>query len=181
MKKRSVITGIAVLLLLVLATTVFAAPAAKATPFKGSWESAETPTFDPAPPPNAITMFVDGDAWGNATHLGKYTATFEAEVDLACGCSEGDTIHFTAANGDSLYGVGSGFGGPADTPGFNLVTQTYAITGGTGRFDGATGSFTVIRLANNATGVSSGSFDGKIVFPRRASQNRVMVSAPHST
>ena len=145
MKKRSVATGIAVLLILVLASTALAAPAAKATPFKGSWDSFETPTFVPAPPPDATTMLVDGDAWGNATHLGKYTATFEATVDLVCGCSEGDTVHFIAANGDSLNGVGFGSGGPSGTPGFSLVIQEYEITGGTGRFDGATGSFKVTR------------------------------------
>jgi hypothetical protein len=136
----------------------------KATPFEGSWDSSETPTFVPAPPPGATTMFVDGTASGNATLLGKYTATFKATVDLGCGCSQGDSIHFIAANGDSLYGLGQGVGVP-DKPGFNRVTQAYTIMGGTGRFVGATGNFIVIRLANNATGVSKGSFDGSIVIP----------------
>ena len=162
MNKRSIATGIALLLMLVLASTAFAAPTAKATPFKGSWDSSEIPTFifDPPPP----TMLVDGHAWGNATHLGKYTATFAATVNLECSCSVGDTVHFTAANGDSLDGSGSGVGVLSDTPGFNLVTQTYAITGGTGRFADATGSFIVTRLANNATGDSSGSIKGEIVL-----------------
>ena len=84
-------------------------------------------------------------------------------MNLACGCSVGDTVHFIAANGDSLYGVGAGSGVPSDTPGYTLVTQFYAITGGTGRFAGATGHFTVTRLVNDATGVSKGSFDGTIV------------------
>ena len=166
MKKRRVTTGIAALLLLILATTAFAAPAGKATPFKGSWDSSEIPTFFPAPPPDAITMYVDLDAWGNATHLGEYTAKFEATVDVAeCGCSEGDTIHFIAANGDSLYGVGSAVGVPVPgKPGFNEVTHALAITGGTGRFIDASGSFTVIRLVNRATGMSYGSFEGTIVL-----------------
>ncbi len=88
-------------------------------------------------------------------------------VDVAgCGCSEGDSIHFIAANGDSLYGLGSAVGVPVpDKPGFNLVTHHFGIMGGTGRFVGATGNFTVIRLVNLATGVSSGSFDGSIVIP----------------
>ena len=140
---------------------------AKATPFKGSWDSSETPTFVPAPPPDATIMFVDGHASGNADQLGKYTATFKATVNLGCGCSQGDSIQFIAANGDSLYGLGQGIGVP-DKPGFNRVTQTYTIMGGTGRFVGATGNFVVIRLANSATGVSSGSFDGSIVIPSRA-------------
>jgi hypothetical protein len=142
-----------------------AAPTTKATPFQGSWDSSETPTFVPAPPPDATIMFVDGTASGNATHLGKYTAAFKATVNLACGCSQGDSIHLIAANGDSLYALGQGVGVP-DKPDFNRVTQAYTIMGGTGRFAGATGNFVVIRLANNATGVSSGSFDGNIVLPR---------------
>jgi len=143
-----------------------AATVAKATPFKGSWEATETATFEPAPPPAAETMYVDLDAWGNATQLGKYTAHFVATVDVAgCGCSVGDTIAFTAANGDSLYGVGSAVGvPPPDKPGFHEVTHIMAITGGTGRFAGATGRFTVVRLVNLATGESTGSFNGTIAL-----------------
>jgi hypothetical protein len=163
MKSRLLFTSLLVVAAMMMASAAFAAPTAKATPFKGSWDSSEKPTFVPAPPPDATLMFVDGTASGNATQLGKYTATFKATVDLGCGCSEGDSIHFIAANGDSLYGLGQGVGVP-DKPGFNLVTQAYRIMGGTGRFAGATGNFVVIRLANNATGVSSGSFDGQIVL-----------------
>ena len=35
-------------------------------------------------------------------------------------------------------------------------------SGGMGRFEGATGSFTIDRLLNQGTHVSSGSFDGTI-------------------
>ena len=166
MKKRSITTGITALLLLVLATTAFAAPAGKATPFKGSWDASEIQNFSPAPPPDALTMHVDLDAWGNATHLGNYTAKFEAIVDVAgCSCSEGDTIHFIAANGDSLHGVGTAVGvSVPGKPGFHEVTHAFAITGGTGRFVDASGSFTLIRLVNLATRVSSGSFEGTVVL-----------------
>lgn len=161
MKSRLLFVALLAVAVMMTASTAFAA---QATPLKGSWDSSEIPTFVPAPPPDAVTMYVDGDASGNATHLGKYIAKFEATVNLACGCSVGDTVHFIAANGDSLYGVGAGSGVPSDTPGYTLVTQFYAITGGTGRFAGATGNFTVTRLVNNATGVSKGSFDGTIVL-----------------
>ncbi|MFN8470292.1 MAG: hypothetical protein U0X20_32355 [Caldilineaceae bacterium] len=143
-----------------------ASPPTKPMTIKGSWDSSETPTFVPAPPPDATIMFVDGHASGNADQLGKYTATFKATVNASCGCSQGDSIQFIAANGDSLYGLGQGIGVP-DKPGFARVTQTYAIMGGTGRFVGATGNIVVIRLANTATGVSSGSFEGSIVIPSR--------------
>jgi hypothetical protein len=164
MKSRLLFTSLLAVAAMMITSAAFAAPTAKATPFKGSWDSSETPTFAPVAPPDATLMFVDGNASGNATQLGKYAATFKATVDLGCGCSQGDSIHFIAANGDSLYGLGQGIGVP-DKPGFNRVTQAYRIMGGTGRFAGATGNFVVIRLANNATGVSSGSFDGSIVIP----------------
>ena len=141
--------------------------AAKATPFKGSWDSSETQTFVPTPPPDATIMFVDGKASGNADLLGKYTATYKATVNLGCGCSQGASIQFIAANGDSLYGLGQGVGVP-DKPGFARVTETYTIMGGTGRFVGATGNVFVIRMINMATGVSSGSLDGTIVIPSGA-------------
>jgi hypothetical protein len=166
MKSRPLFVALLAVAVMMTASTAFAAPTSKATPLKGIWDSSEIPTFVPAPPPDAVSMCVDGDASGNATHLGTYTAKFEATINLACGCSVGDTVHFIAANGDDLYGVGARSGVPSDTPGYTLVTQFYAITGGTGRFAGATGKFTVTRLANNATGVSKGSFNGTIVLAR---------------
>jgi hypothetical protein len=39
------------------------------------------------------------------------------------------------------------------------------LTGGTGRFEGASGSFTVERVLNRATGISTGTLSGTIVLP----------------
>ena len=165
MNRRSLIAVLLAVVAMMMTTSAFAAPQGKATRLQGSWNSSETSTFSPAPPPDATAMVVDGKASGIATHLGKYTATFKATVDLACGCSEGDTIRFVASNGDTLDAVGWGEGRPiAAVPGHHLVTQTYVITGGTGRFDGASGSLVVLRLVNLATGVSEGSFTGSLVL-----------------
>jgi hypothetical protein len=46
-----------------------------------------------------------------------------------------------------------------------MIVETYTIRGGTGPFAGASGSFTVQRLVNKITGVTSGLFDGNIVIP----------------
>ena len=164
MKKRSVVTGIAVLLLLVLATTAFAAPAAAKgpVPFKGSIQSVENTVFEPP-----ATLHIDANGSGNATHLGRYAVTYQVEVDNSTGMGVG-SLTFVAANGDSIFADGLGQGNPSDVPGVNRIVERYTITGGTGRFTGATGSFTVERLLTLESGVSSGRFDGQIVIPRRA-------------
>jgi hypothetical protein len=42
------------------------------------------------------------------------------------------------------------------------ITETQTITGGTGRFAGASGTIIIERSANVVTGVSSGSLSGTI-------------------
>jgi hypothetical protein len=45
------------------------------------------------------------------------------------------------------------------------IVETLTITGGTGRFGGASGNITIQRLVNRATFESSGTIDGLIVLP----------------
>ena len=73
-----------------------------------------------------------------------------------------------AANGDSIFTTIVGQGQPTDTPGVNRIAEINTITGGTGRFAGAVGSFTVERLVNLSTGFTSGSFHGTITSPGAA-------------
>jgi hypothetical protein len=56
----------------------------------------------------------------------------------------------------------TGQGTPTAEANVASIVETAAITGGTGRFAGATGAFTIHRILNQVTGVSSGSFDGTI-------------------
>lgn len=160
MKKRSVATGIAVMLMLVLATAAFAAPASAMgpLPFKGSIQSIENIVFEPP-----ATLHIDAIGLGNATHLGLYAVSYHVEVDNSTGVGI-ESLSFVAANGDSISADGLGQGNPSEIPGVNRIVEKYTITGGTGRFAGVTGSFTVVRLVALATGVSSGSFDGEIVL-----------------
>ena len=48
--------------------------------------------------------------------------------------------------------------------------QTATITGGTGRFEGATGSFTAERLYDTVAGTTTGSFQGTISSPGASKQ-----------
>jgi hypothetical protein len=71
---------------------------------------------------------------------------------------------FTAANGDRLTAEASGQA-TLLSPGVLSVAETGVVTGGTGRFAGATGSFAIERTFFLATGVTTGTFEGTISSP----------------
>lgn len=123
-------------------------------PFKGSLVAEEKNVVTP---PN---LLVDGTAEGTATHLGRYTATFKVVVTLATGTATG-TYVFTAANGDTLVATFTGVGVPAG-PEVADITENATVTGGTGRFATASGTFTIRRVLQQATGGSTGSIEGRI-------------------
>jgi hypothetical protein len=54
------------------------------------------------------------------------------------------------------------------TPGVDRIVEINTITGGTGRFEGAKGPFTLERLLGVTTGFTSGSFQGTITSPGAA-------------
>jgi hypothetical protein len=166
MKKTLITITIALLLPILLASTTFAAPAAaeKQLLLKGSLQAVETDTLE------FPTLFVDASGSGNATQLGRFTVSYQAIIHLfpdGAGTAS-VSAHLVAANGDSLFAEGSGLGVPTETPNISRIVERYTITGGTGRFAGASGSFTVERLLNQATGVTSGTIDGDIVIPSEA-------------
>ena len=127
-------------------------------PFKGSWASVETDTVVAFP-----TLHVDLEGSGNATQLGRFTEEGEFFVNLLTlnGCG---TEVLTAANGDTVNAAGCGQATPTATPGVLSIEENLVITGGTGRFAGATGSFTRVRVVD-ALGSSTGSIEGTISSP----------------
>ena len=136
-----------------LASVAVSATAAE-TPFKGSVNAVETGTTV------GPTRFLVRDGGGTATHLGKYTEHITMQINLPTRHSIGAAT-FTAANGDTLTATVEGQATPT-SPGELSIVEVYTITGGTGRFAGATGTFTLESTANQATGVSSGTFSGVI-------------------
>jgi len=126
-------------------------------PFKGRLDG--TATITGGPP--FLSVSIEGT--GNATHLGRFTVEIPHLVNTMNRTSTG-TYQFTAANGDTLT---AGFTGQATltAPGVLSVVETATITGGTGRFAGATGSFSVERLFNQVTGLTTGSFEGTSPSP----------------
>jgi hypothetical protein len=148
-------------------TAVLTVPAAaqKQVPFKGAIQGSEIDTPLGGPPPT--TLSVDGSVKGIATHVGTFSLTYKLTVNLADGTATG-FAQLIAANGDSIYTTILGQGVETDTPGVASITEINTITGGTGRFAGAKGSFIVERLVNLATGFTSGSFHGAITSPGAA-------------
>ena len=148
--------------LVLLAMTVTAAAAQKQVPFKGSMQGQEIDTPEGGPPPT--TLSADGNTTGIATNVGQFSFSYQLTVNLANGTATG-SAQLIAASGDSIFTTVAGSSEPTATPGVLSITEVDTITGGTGRFAGAQGSFTVERLANQATGFTSGSFHGAITSP----------------
>src|SRR5215218_5991459 len=95
-----------------------------ARPFQGSAQGYITAQI----PPNGLFLEMSG----HATHLGHFTR--EEYAYLGADGSVVGTIVFTAANGDELWvEIDGAFTSATDVEG------RYIITGGTGRFQGATG------------------------------------------
>lgn len=100
---------------------------------------------------------------GTASHLGRFTLVGNITLNLLLASGTG-TGSYTAANGDVL--TVTSVGQASIAAGIATVTETVTVTGGTGRFDGATGTLIVVRRVVQATGVSSGTIDGTITIAK---------------
>ena len=129
------------LLLACLAAVFISAPnpasARDQVPFSGTLSGyVETSEFlDPC------TIHAHAVLFGNATHLGAFTGTGEFYQDV---CNPPNityfgSVHLFAANGDELANTFEGYLTPTGTPGVFDNHENTDVTGGTGRFTGATG------------------------------------------
>ncbi len=135
-----------------LAALMLSAPAIAAgqlVPFKGRSSGAVTTVGVDLVAGIAHTR-VEGE--GQATHLGHFTQTGDVGVDLATGNARG-TWTLTAANGDMLFLEMEAYG-IDPTHGVGAFT----VVGGTGRFEGATGSYEQIITFAVAPGTSDSTF-----------------------
>jgi hypothetical protein len=141
--------------LALLSFVAFCGPAAAGedVPFKGRLNGVVTIT--PAPPNLNVLI----EASGNATHLGNFTLVVPHVVNPATQTGSG-SYEFTAANGDLLF---ADFQGSATAiPGGLRLVENATITGGTGRFASASGSFICERTFNFASRATTGTFEGTI-------------------
>jgi hypothetical protein len=129
-----------------------------ARPFKGSC----TTTFNPAPFPLPPIHHQTDVGTCQLTHLGRTEFYGEQDINFVAGTQTGSR-RLTAANGDALYfthvGTSSSVG-----QGQVRFTALATITGGTGRFAGATGSALVTGVATLATTSASFTLDGSISY-----------------
>ena len=127
-------------------------------PFRGTLQSNESySTIFP-------TMFVTATGSGEATLLGQITVNYQAEVNLS-DLSQSGSVSLAGIDGDSLLAAGGGQAIEDGAPGMFSVVEIYTITGGTGRFGGASGTLTLKRLVSVKAGITFGSFEGYIVLP----------------
>lgn len=144
MKKRS-ISG---LLALVLLACITQAATVKEVPMKGNGSGQITGQ-------NGAEITAVGH--GEATQLGKFTR--EEVILVGAGGAVSGTMVFTAADGSQLFCEFVG----AFT-GETTVAGTYTFTGGTGRFDGATGA-AFFNITLGEAGSFSFAFAGTIDAP----------------
>ena len=137
MRARAFVVLIGVLAL-IFAVPQVAAAKSKGTdrPLKGPGSG--TTTFDTSTAPFPAT----GEGTAQMSHLGKVTYSLDYTLTPEAGgtFSLAGTSEFVAANGDKFFATFTG-SVPPTGPGTSDATANSTITGGTGRFEGASGSF----------------------------------------
>ena len=144
--------------MILIVTLAVPAAAHKQVSFTGAIQGHE---IDTPPAPNSTSGF--GSATGIATHFGQLSFTYELMISPPN--ATGSAQLLIGANGDSIYTTVSGKLALTSTPGVASIMETYTITGGTGRFVGVTGQFTLERLIDFGTGFTAGLFQGTIIYP----------------
>ncbi|MEA3336767.1 MAG: SMP-30/gluconolactonase/LRE family protein [Chloroflexota bacterium] len=179
MKARILLVLVIVLVLVVagcaplFVTLDDTAPAAsdEAVPFKARYQTYPEPVGPPLD--GILTLKISADGEGDP--LGKSTWYADSQVDLTQVPNlQTGTMAFTAANGDQLFGTFAGESSPLED-GPVSFKGTFQIDGGTGEFEGATGSGVYSGSAEGSEGILE--FDGTLSVPelpgQTASSNQV--------
>jgi hypothetical protein len=112
-------------------------------------------------PLDACHQLAEAVNGGNATQLGRFTGTAEFVLNV-CDLTYVGSYFFRAANGDSISGPFSGSLTPTGVQSVFDNTEIAFITSGTGRFDGATGTFNLGGQIDLNTGTFSLPWEGTI-------------------
>jgi hypothetical protein len=141
-----------------------AVSAGEQRPMKGGYTISVVPVEQRCGP-NALTIGFEGV--GMATHLGRIEGT-------GSNCTSFNLVTeavpiwnglatFVAADGSSISVT---YEGAQDAPvnGRATAANSFTVISGTGRFEGATGSWTSAEVIDFTTGIDRGSFSGSISY-----------------
>jgi hypothetical protein len=166
MKNRNIqfkpTAGLLIPLLLACFAAVFVsaptpARAGDTVPFKGILSGTAISSV-PLDECHVLSEIVNG---GNATQLGRFTGTAEFILNV-CDLTYVGSYVFTGANGDSISGPFTGTLTPTSIEGVFDNNELAFITGGTGRFANATGTFNLGGQIDTNTGTFSLPMQGTI-------------------
>ena len=134
-------------------------PAATQVPLKATFSGPGVAAEIPGDRCPVLTIQITGT--GTSTHLGKFTT-------VQSHCAAPPSLDFTlgeftltAANGDQVFGTYEGEFLPLEPP-LAAIDGALTFTGGTGRFEGATGGGDASGVQNLATGEATVVLDATI-------------------
>ncbi len=129
-------------------------------PFKAGFNN----TSQVLAPPPMVQIQITGE--GSGSHIGKATLAANVTVNLTTPppFSINGTAVITAANGDQIFVSVTGSRTAADATGAYTGTTSNTVTGGTGRFENASGSFEGKITANVTSPNSTVTYQGYISY-----------------
>ena len=131
----------------------------KTVPFKAVFQ-VQSVIIQQGPP-----LLIEANGTGNGTPIGKSSFVGHAQVDANNNFTDKGII--TTANGDQIFETAKGPGPVVDpTNGNILIISDNIITGGTGKYEGATGSYTTIAHASAISPDGIDSLKGTITFDK---------------
>ena len=109
--------------------------------------------------PGIIAISANGI--GNLTNVGNFSFQLEKTLDTTGKVPLfSGTFTITAVNGDTLTGTYAAVGAAPDAGGFGTFSGQITVTGGTGRFQSASGVVPFSAMANGGLGQAAYSFKG---------------------
>ncbi len=131
----------------------------KDVPIKGTYTT--TSQFLSGPP--MVQVRITGT--GQSSHLGQGTFVALSMLNLSTPPPFvlSGTATFYAANGDEFYTSFEGTSTP-NTDGTSTVEMTHTVTGGSGRFENASGNFTGLTITNLSIPQATITYEGYISY-----------------
>jgi hypothetical protein len=141
---------------------------ANLVPLKFAYVSTGDSTTIPVSPPIVPTSLViirgQADYLGPITGMGHVINHLGADGNLAY--NDGGVLVLNAVNGDAVFFTFVGVVRPSTRPGTLTLEEPMIITGGKGRFLGATGSGVLNLVVDFSNGQATGTFAGMITAPK---------------